>query len=138
MTDTHHVELILNQMGRGTVTVDEKPISASAVSFQTSVGEPATVTIEVPAVFMDAVLDADLRIIPAESERKTELPSISEGRAYHAGDVVIVRPKDHLSNESRRRLRFELEKVTEQTGVEFVIFDEFLEILEPVAAEPTA
>ena len=57
---------------------------------------------------------------------------VTEGRAYHAGDVVLLRAPIR-SGEQLERVRASLEGLEEKTGVVFVVMDESVEVVEPVA-----
>jgi hypothetical protein len=56
---------------------------------------------------------------------------VTEGRAYHRGDVVLLRIKGRASFDYMQQARAGLAQFTEKTGVEFLLLDESVEVVEP-------
>lgn len=56
---------------------------------------------------------------------------ITEGRAYHRGDVVILRMRENVRPESWERVHMMLRDLREKTGVEFVLISSDVEVVEP-------
>lgn len=61
----------------------------------------------------------------------TDLPHVTEGRAYHRGDVVFIRTKIELSQSEFMRLAEAYREFGERTGVEVVVLGPGAEIVEP-------
>lgn len=56
---------------------------------------------------------------------------VTEGRAYHAGDVVILRARRSLTGDEQERARAILNDITQNTGVSFVLLMQEMEVVEP-------
>lgn len=57
-------------------------------------------------------------------------PHVTEGRAYHPGDTVILR-LHHADAEFYRMVQNRMKELTDQTGVFFVVIGEGVEVVEP-------
>jgi hypothetical protein len=56
---------------------------------------------------------------------------ITEGRAYHRGDVVLLRSNTVQSPEAFERFAAECTLMSKRTGVTFVALDPFINVVEP-------
>lgn len=56
---------------------------------------------------------------------------VTEGRAYHAGDVVLLRSKTPLNVSARERIHATLAQLEEKSGVTFVMLEANIEVVEP-------
>lgn len=56
---------------------------------------------------------------------------VTEGRAYHAGDVVLLRSKAPLREQDFQRISASLELLSEKSRVIFVMLDDNIEVVEP-------
>jgi hypothetical protein len=59
---------------------------------------------------------------------------ITEGRAYHDGDVVLLRSKVNLSTAATEAAVTRLAELSLKTGVQFVFLSPEIEVVEPVDA----
>lgn len=58
---------------------------------------------------------------------------ITQGRAYHAGDVVVIRMAYPLTEQEMARITDRFADVSAETGVKFVLLDPALTVVEPEA-----
>jgi hypothetical protein len=70
-------------------------------------------------------------VTPIFDPNPLESPAISEGRAYHRGDVVLLRSKVRLPDPAWERWTEYCKRITEETGVRFVVLDANIEVVEP-------
>lgn len=63
------------------------------------------------------------------------LPEIQEAWTAHAGDLVLLRLRERRSPEALEMDRKTLDRVTEKTGVEFLILDPAVEVVNPTSGE---
>lgn len=61
----------------------------------------------------------------------TDLPTVTEGRAYHRGDVVFIRLKVEVPLDTYRLVAEGYRELQERTGVEVVLLGPQSEIVEP-------
>lgn len=57
--------------------------------------------------------------------------AVSEGKAFHRGDVVILRCLRPLNEQTLARLCELVRPLSDRTGIEFVFIDDTLEVVEP-------
>lgn len=63
------------------------------------------------------------------------MPGVVEGRAYHSGDVVLLRSSVPLDEATFERFKAMAKDLEEQTDVTFVILEPTVEVVEPRGEE---
>jgi hypothetical protein len=64
----------------------------------------------------------------------TETPDfvITEGRAYHPGDVVLLRIRDGgIDADGWKIVRWQFDDIEAKTGLKFVLLSDRMEVVEP-------